>query len=115
MDGNTVSEWLAGPHPPSALLAAWEDVGMEVTQTVVRSGRRLGVDLEVMILGDTTFSFLYKPGTHWLAWSRARLGTQAAAEVLREIEGRPPAGRLRLIPSVKWFPQRWPTEPLGER
>lgn len=95
-----MSGWLRSPEGPSAVVCLNEQVALGATHAVIRRGLRMGKDVELVVIGSTTHSWLYEPGTLLFGTDLAGIGRRAAAELLGSLAGTSNSGPLRILPKL---------------
>jgi LacI family transcriptional regulator len=95
-----MNEWLQSPDGPSAIVCLNEHVALGASRAVVRRGLRVGKDVELVVIGSTTHSWLYEPGTLLFGTDLAGIGRRAAAELIRSLAEPSNSGAVRILPEL---------------
>jgi LacI family transcriptional regulator len=92
------ASWLADPSGPRAIVCLDERAALGATRAMLRSGSRIGDEVELVVIGSRSESWLYEPGTLLFGTDLAAIGARAA-EALLAGEGQPP-GPIRVLPEL---------------
>ena len=92
--------WLSDPEGPRAIVCLNERTALGVTRAALRSGMRIGEDLDLVVIGSRAQSWLYEPGTHLFGTDLSAIGRRAAEALLPAMEQQPTPGPVRLLPEL---------------
>jgi len=95
-----MNDWLRAADGPTAIVCLNEHVALGATRAVVRGGLRVGKDVELVVIGSTTHSWLYEPGTLLFGTDLAGIGRRAAEALLSSVAGQSTPGPVRVLPEL---------------
>ena len=93
-----VDGWLEAAEGPRAVVCLNERAAFGATRAIVRRGLRVGIEVELVVIGSTAHSWLYEPGTLFFGTDLAGVGRRAAEQLLQALQEQPGAGPIRLRP-----------------
>ncbi|MGV3722641.1 MAG: LacI family DNA-binding transcriptional regulator [Actinomycetota bacterium] len=93
-----VASWLADTNGPRAMVCLDERAALGATRAMLRRGSRIGSDVELVVIGSRSESWLYESGTLLFGTDLTAIGARAA-EALLAGKGQPP-GPIRLLPEL---------------
>jgi len=93
-----VTRWLADDAGPRAFVCLDHRAAVGATRALLRGGRRIGEDAELVVIGSRSESWLYERGTLLFGTDLAAVGVLAAEAVLAGAER--PAGPIRILPEL---------------
>lgn len=96
----TVERWLAAPDGPTALLCLDAVAPIGASDAILRSGRRPGDDLDMVVIAPSINAWLYPPGSWYFGTDHAVIGRRAAEELAALLDDRPPTGPVRILPPL---------------
>lgn len=92
--------WLQAPEPPTALVTTSAHAALGATEALRLRGLRVGAGFDLVVLAASQTHWIFEPGTWFVGTDADAVGRRAAEELLKQLEGGPTPGPIRLLPEI---------------